>query len=213
MNSWRDVAVFLDGSPAGGRRAAPLEYRRATPTELVRPVECRAAGSEGPTEAPQEVGSALLTADFRTEIIDRDRDRERVTILAAVSEGEPGGIGNQTDTKPRSACCDGSLRAPDGWGRAWSVMRKRSDARWLLIPDVAELRAALPALGCGRRGRRAGSHVARAGSGPGDPVSDPLFYALRAARNILIDRSRRPITTAIDDLHTAPMDAEAKGCE
>lgn len=81
------------------------------------------------------------------------------------------------------------------------------------LPDVAELRAALPALGCGRRGRRAGSHVARAGSGPGDPVSDPLFYALRAARNILIDRSRRPITTAIDDLHTAPMDAEAKGCE
>ena len=44
-------------------------------------------------------------------------------------------------------------------------------------------------------------------------ISDPLFYALRAARNILIDRSRRPTTTAIDDLQTAPMDAEATPLE
>ena len=44
-------------------------------------------------------------------------------------------------------------------------------------------------------------------------ISDPLSYALRAARNILIDRSRRPTTTAIDDLQTAPMDAEATPLE
>ena len=44
-------------------------------------------------------------------------------------------------------------------------------------------------------------------------ISDPLSYALRAARNILIDRSRRPTITAIDDLQTAPMDAEATPLE
>ena len=44
-------------------------------------------------------------------------------------------------------------------------------------------------------------------------ISDPLSYALRAARNILIDRSRRPAIMAIDDLQTAPMDAEATPLE
>lgn len=44
-------------------------------------------------------------------------------------------------------------------------------------------------------------------------ISDPLSYALRAARNILIDRSRQPTITAIDDLQTAPMDAEATPLE
>lgn len=44
-------------------------------------------------------------------------------------------------------------------------------------------------------------------------ISDPLSYALRAARNILIDWSRQPTITAIDDLQTAPMDAEATPLE
>ncbi|MNR92794.1 putative RNA polymerase sigma factor FecI [compost metagenome] len=46
-------------------------------------------------------------------------------------------------------------------------------------------------------------------------ISDPLAYAMRAARNILIDRGRRVANVQIDDLHEAelPIDSGATPLE